>query len=66
MMCYAKGVELGELFLPNGLSNTFPKYNLIDLIDLSVTIIQAYQSIHKESIICGDISFRNILVNSKK
>jgi hypothetical protein len=65
MMCYAKGVELGELFLPNGLSNTFPKYNLIDLIDLSVTIIQAYQSIHKESIICGDISFRNILVNSK-
>jgi hypothetical protein len=65
IMSFANGVELGELFLPNGLNNTFPQYNLIDLTQLCLTIIQAYQSIHQESIICGDISFRNILVNSK-
>ncbi len=60
-----KGVELGILFLPNGVMKNFPKYTLIDLVSLSLKILELFNIVHKESVIVGDINPRNILVESK-
>ena len=60
-----KGVELGLLFLPNGMKKHFKKYNLIDLLTLSISILDLFEVIHQESLIVGDINPRNILVESK-
>jgi len=60
------GVELGLLLLQNGIIKHFPKYNLLDVIELCITIVDTFKSINDESIICGDINPRNILVKDKR
>ncbi|MDF1876121.1 hypothetical protein JHD48_10290 [Sulfurimonas sp. SAG-AH-194-I05] len=60
------GIELGLLLLQNGIIKHFPKYNLLDVIELCITIVDTFKSINDESIICGDINPRNILVKDKR
>jgi len=57
-------IELEKIFLGK-ITDFFPKYTLIDKIDLAITIIEAYQDIHKESVIAGDINGSNVLVSNK-
>ncbi|RLA83275.1 MAG: hypothetical protein DRG78_04865 [Epsilonproteobacteria bacterium] len=58
----AKGVPLEELYFEGGLAKYFPKYNLLDIFDLSITIVNAYEQLHKYSIIAGDINDGNLFV----
>lgn len=62
----AKGVELGLLFLPNGIIKNFPKYTLIDAVTLALSVLEIFHKINQESIIVGDINPRNILVEDKE
>ena len=61
----AKGIELEELFFEGGMAKYFPKYTLLDLLDLSITIIDSFTKLHQYSIIAGDISHGNILIQNK-
>ena len=61
-----KGIELGVLLLKGNRKKYFPNYTVKDLVDMSITIIDAYSSLHKQQIIACDVNFRNILVNSSK
>lgn len=61
----ASGIELGLLFLPHGMKKHFKRYTLIDLVTLSLAIIDLFESIHAESLIVGDINPRNILIENK-
>lgn len=58
------GIELG-LILVKKITDYFPNYTLIDVIELCITLINVFKSINNESIIVGDINPRNILVKSK-
>jgi len=61
----AKGIPLEELFFQGGLQKYFPKYNLLDILELCLTIVYSYKELHKYSIIAGDISHGNILIVDK-
>ena len=58
----AKGVALEELYFEGGFVKYFPKYNLLDIFDLSITMVNAYGQLHKYSIIAGDINDGNLFV----
>ncbi len=64
MMPKKEGIELGKLLLKK-VTDYFPKYKLIDIIDLSISITKAFEEIKSKSIVVGDINPRNILVKNK-
>lgn len=59
-----EGVELGKLFLTK-ITDYFPTYNLIDTVDLAISIVKIFEEIKQNSIVVGDVNPRNILIKNK-
>lgn len=65
LMPQAKGKVLQHcVFIPRLLQKTFPNWNKIDTVQLSVTILQKINFLHDHNVILGDINPSNILVVS--
>lgn len=62
-----KGYEMQTcLFNPALLKNKFPNWTRINLVNLSLTILNKIQQLHEKNIIIGDINPFNILIKSDK
>jgi len=55
-----------SLFIKPLLKKYFPKWTKKDTIDLSLTILQNIESLHKSNVIIGDLNPFNIIIKSSK
>lgn len=60
----AEGIPLTHLFLPGGISRSFPGWKKRHIVELSVTMLKMFNFLHNRNVIVGDVSPTNILVKS--
>ena len=66
-MTQANGVELERCaFDRQAISRYFPDWEKVDMVQLSKTILEKMEMLHRKGVLLGDINPRNILVVSPK
>lgn len=67
VMKEAKGIEIQKALMGKAqIEKYFPQFNKRDMVELSLTILEKIECLHKKKIILGDINPRNILIVSPK
>ncbi len=64
-MMIGKGKTLGNIFDgPDAITNNFPKWKRIDVVDTLVDLLEKYIYLHMHDIVAGDIQLKNALLYS--
>ena len=67
VMKEAKGIEIQKALMGKAqIEKYFPQFNKRDMVELSLTILEKIEYLHKKKIILGDINPRNILIVSPR
>jgi len=64
-MMIGKGKTLGNVFDgPDAITNNFPNWKRIDVVDTLVDLLEKYIYLHMHDIVAGDIQLKNALIYS--
>ena len=64
-MMLGKGKTLGSVFDgPDAITNSFPKWTRLDVVDTIVDLLEKYIYLHMHDIVAGDIQLKNALIYS--